>query len=233
MKKTIFLLWIAITFLFIGSCTNAPESDKAATSDSASVAQPTSSSETYKLDTNASKLEWVATKVSGFHSGNVPIKSGEIQAKDNNVVSGNFVLAMKDIAVTGPKENDAASNTKLLNHLKSNDFFEVETNPEAVFQISSVAPFSGSVKDSTDPRQDEISKYKVADPTHTVSGNLTIKGVTKNISFPAKVNITGNSLTALAKFNINRKEWNIVYPGKPDDLIRDDIHIGLSIKADK
>jgi polyisoprenoid-binding protein YceI len=232
MKKLIFLQLAFLLSLFFISCSNAPESDKAATTDSAAVAQ-SSTAESLKVDTTASKLEWVATKVSGIHTGVVPIKSGEMQIKDGNLVAGNFVVLMKELAVTGPKENDEASNKKLLKHLQSKDFFEVDTHPEAVFQITDVKPFSGTVKDSTDPRQNEISKYKVLDPTHTISGNLTIKDVTKNISFPAKVSITGESLTALAKFNINRKDWNIVYPGKPDDLIRDEIHLGISVKAAK
>ena len=95
-------------------------------------------------------------------------------------------------------------------------------------------PYTGNaIKDTVDPRQEEINKYKVTDPTHLVSGNLTLKGVTKNIEFPARITVSGNSAEAIAKFNIDRKDWGIVYPGKPDDLIRDAIHLGISIKAAK
>ena len=66
-----------------------------------------------------------------------------------------------------------------------------------------------------------------------MSGNLTLKGVTKNIEFPARITVSGNIAEAIAKFNIDRKEWGIVYPGQPDDLIRDQIHLGISIKASK
>jgi polyisoprenoid-binding protein YceI len=97
-----------------------------------------------------------------------------------------------------------------------------------------VQPYKGAaIKDSSDARQEEINKYKVLNPTHLVSGNLTLKGVTKNIEFPASITVSGNSAEATAKFNINRKEWGIVYPGKPDDLIRDAIHLGIYIKAAK
>lgn len=90
------------------------------------------------------------------------------------------------------------------------------------------------MKDTADPRQDEINEYKVGNPTHTVSGNLTLKGVTKNIEFPARITVTGgNSAEAVAKFNIDRQHWGLKYPGKPDDLIRDAIHLGLYIKAIK
>jgi polyisoprenoid-binding protein YceI len=66
-----------------------------------------------------------------------------------------------------------------------------------------------------------------------ISGNLTLKGVTKNIEFPARITVSGNAAEAIAKFNIDRKEWGIVYAGKPDDLIRDAVHLGISIKAAK
>ena len=129
---------------------------------------------------------------------------------------------------------DSASINKLTGHLKSADFFDVEKNPEGMFELTAVEKYSGAaVKDSTDARQEQISKYKVTDPTHTVSGNLTLKGVTKNISFPARITVSGNSVEAIAKFNFNRKDWNIVYAGKPDDLIRDNVHLGISIKAEK
>jgi polyisoprenoid-binding protein YceI len=137
------------------------------------------------------------------------------------------------ITVSGPKEVDAKSNAKLLGHLKSADFFDVQKHPEAVFELTELKPFEGAVKDTADPRQDEINEYKVGNPTHTVSGNMTIKGITKNIAFPARITVNGDNAEAVAKFNIDRKEWNIVYPGKPDDLIRDEIHLGVSITAAK
>lgn len=213
------------------ACTNAPDADKAKTSDAKEVSN--SEGESWKVDTSASEIEWVATKVSGYHTGTVNLKSGELLVKDGKPTGGSFVMDMTSIIVSGPKGSDAKSNEKLLGHLKSPDFFEVSAHPIASFVITSITSFSGQVKDTTDPRQETISKYKVANPTHTVSGNLTIKGVTKNIEFPASIVVANNTANAIAKFNIDRTQWNIVYPGKPDDLIRNDIHLGISLKAAK
>jgi len=149
------------------------------------------------------------------------------------LTAGRFTMDMANMVVTGPKGSDATGNTKLLGHLKSGDFFDVTAHPEATFELTGVQPFSGTVQDSVDARQEDISEYRVANPTHTISGNLTIKGTTKNVQFPARVTVSGNQLDALAKFNIDRREWNITYPGQPDDLIRDEIHIGIAIKASK
>ena len=227
--KVSYLLVLAM--FLIAACTDAPESDKATTTEAQEV--NTASGTSFKVDTTASKIEWVATKVTSYHTGTLNVKSGEVTVQDGKITGGNFVLDMTSIVVSGPPGSDAKANAKLLGHLKSPDFFDVAAYPKATFTITSVASFSGTAKDSADPRQESISKYKITNPTHTVSGNLTIKGVTKNITFPAQLTVSGSSADAIAKFNINRKDWDIVYPGKPDDLIRDEVHLGISLKATK
>lgn len=223
--------FIAILFA-LASCTNAPESDEAKTTEAKEVSTD-KSGETWNINTGASNIEWIGTKVSGYHTGIVPLKNGELYVKDGNVTGGKFVMNLANMVVSGPKGSDTASNKKLLGHLKSSDFFDVEKYPDATFDLVEIRPFTGTVKDTTDPRQDEISEYKVGNPTHTVSGNLTMKGITKNIEFPAKITVNGNTAEAIAKFNIDRKVWDLKFPGKPDDLIRDAIHLGISIKAMK
>jgi len=218
--------------LFLGACTDAPESDKAETTDAVNMDQAVAG-EAYTVNTNESNIEWVGTKVSGYHEGEIKLKGGQLMVSENNLVGGNFVIDMPTIAVTGPEGSNEEMDQKLLGHLKSPDFFEIEKHPEATFEITSVAPFTGSVQDSTDARQASISEYKVTDPTHTISGNLTIKGITKNVTFPAKVSVSDNSVNALAKFNVDRTQWNIVYPGQTDDLIRNDIHFGIKVQATK
>ena len=233
MKTNQLTTLLAAALIACISCTNAPKSDEATTSEAKEVTN-SKTGETWKLNASESKVEWVGTKVTGYHTGDVQVKSGEIYVNEGNVTGGRFVLDLANMKVVGPKGVDSASNNKLLGHLKSADFFDVEKNPEGIFEITSVKPYSGNaIKDTTDPRQENISKYKVSDPTHLVSGNLTLKGTTKNIEFPARITVSGNSAEAIAKFNIDRKEWNIVYAGKPDDLIRDAIHLGISIKAIK
>jgi len=231
MKKNNSIYIVVIFLLAIVACTSAPDAEKAKTTEAKEVSA--AAGESLKVDTNESKIEWVATKVSGYHTGTVNVKSGELNVQDGKVTGGNFVLDMTSIVVSGPPGSQEKSNNKLQGHLKSPDFFEVSVHPEATFAITGIIPFSGTVKDTTDPRQESISKYKVANPTHTVSGNLTIKGITKNIEFPASIVVSNNSANAIAKFNVDRREWNVVYPGKPDDLIRNDIHFGISVKAGK
>lgn len=220
-------------FFFFISCTDAPESDKAKTTDAKAVNKD-KSGEVWKLNVSESNIAWVGTKVSGYHTGNVPLKSGEIMVNNGEVTGGKFVMDVNNMNVSGPTPKDTASNNKLLRHLRSDAFFDVAKYPEGAFELTGIQPYKGAaIKDSTDPRQEEISKYKVQNPTHLVSGNLTLRGVTKNIEFPAHISVSGNTAEATAKFNIDRKQWGIIYPGAPDDLIRDEVHLGIYIKATK
>lgn len=227
MKKQNLMYLAALALIGYTSCKDAPESDEATVTEAKEVGAV--SGDSFKVDPAASKIEWIGTKVSGYHQGEIVIRSGSLDVKDSTITGGNFVLDMKSIKITNG--DDTAANNKLRGHLLSPDFFDTEAHPEATFAVTSVQPFTGSVVDSADKRQEGISKYKVANPTHKISGNLTIKGITKNIEFPALVTVTGTSVDALAKFNIDRKLWNIVYPGKPNDLIRDEIHLGIALKA--
>ena len=227
--KSKFLLIGLLAGLF--ACRDAPDSYDAKTTEAKDVNED-KSGEKWNLNTSASKIEWIGTKVSGYHTGEVPLKSGEIFINDGEVTGGKFVMDIANLTVSGPKGSDTAKNKKLLGHLKSADFFDVAKHPEGSFELTGVKPYKGdAIKDTNDVRQDEINEYKVSDPTHLISGNLTLKGITKNIEFPARITVSGNTAEAIAKFNIDRKDWGIVYPGSPDDLIRDLVHLGISIKA--
>ena len=152
------------------SCTSAPESDETKTTEAKDVTE-SKAGETWKLNVSDSKIEWIGTKVSGYHTGIVPLKSGEINVNNGEVTGGKFVMDIANMQVAGPKGSDSTSNTKLLGHLKSADFFDVSQHPDGTFELTSVKPYTGeALKDTTDPRQDEINEYKVTNPTHLVSG---------------------------------------------------------------
>ena len=72
------------------------------------------------------------------------------------------------------------------------------------------------------------------DATHTITGNLTLKGITKSITFPAKVNVADNKITADANFNIDRTQWNIVYGNDEslgDKFIRPEVNLQVHLVA--
>ena len=117
-------------------------------------------------------------------------------------------LEQSRIEITIQTASLYADKEKLTKHLKSPDFFDVAQFPTAVF------------------RSTEIKKEGEG---HLISGDLTLHGVTKRISFPASVAVTEAQVSANSEFSIDRKDFGIVYPGMPDDLIRDLVVIKLSL----
>src|SRR5688572_28534582 len=140
MKRKSFPALILITVLIAAACKNSPESDDTVATAPKELADEKGAS--YIIDTQASSIEWIGTKVSGYHEGKVSIKSGRLTVKNNGIASGTFVLDVANITVTGPKESKVEGNNKLEGHLKSADFFDVGKFPEGTFEITSVQPYT-------------------------------------------------------------------------------------------
>ena len=174
--------------------------------------------QTYVVDADASKMAWIGEKVTGQHNGVIDIKNGEFVV-DGESMSGTFVIDMNSITVLDiPVDNE--NHAKLTGHLKSDDFFSVGTYPEATFTVTKMLPYRA--------REGETANYKI-------TGDLTIKGITNEISFPAQVVIDGDQFSAIADFSVDRSRWNVRYGSGSffdnlgDKLIYDDFHINLNL----
>lgn len=209
MKKLI--LFSAAAVMVLASCVSNPEGKKADTTDSVETVEQITG-EVYKVDPAQSQLVWTGSKVSGQHHGTVDIKSGELLADNGVITGGNFVLDMNTI---NTQDLEGEWKEKLDGHLKSEDFFDVANNPEASFELTSVQ--SGATEGSA-----------------VVSGNLTIKGVSKNITFDVTVEeFTEETVKATADFNIAREDWGVNYAGQQDDLISKEINFKVTLVANK
>ncbi len=195
-----------------------PQGEKAQTGDAQEVTA-TEGDVTMNVDVAASKVEWTGAKPTGQHHGTIAISEGSLMLTDGNIVGGKFTIDMKSIVDLDL--TSAEDNGKLVGHLKSPDFFDAEKYPTAVFVITSVAALSGN-----------------AEATHTITGNLTMKDATKSVTFPAKVTLEGNTLTASTPdFVIDRTQWNVQYGSKTifndlkDKFINDEIGLKISLSA--
>ena len=103
-----------------------------------------------------------------------------------------------------------ADNERLTGHLKSADFFNAAQMPTATFETTAITPQAAN---------------------SLVTGNLTLHGVTKQISFPAKIQVSDDAVEVGADFFINRFDFDIKYAGKADDLIRKEVVLKLKVKA--
>lgn len=212
MKKAFFSL--SVLAVLATACNNAPEADAATTAEAQTAAAAAGAN--YTIDTTTSVVEWLGTKPVGKHHGTFKIKNGEFSIADNNITAGKFTIDVNSLTDLD-MEGDQKAN--LENHLKSADFFDVAKYPNASFEITGVEAVSG---DST--------------ATHKISGNLTLKDSTKNVSFPAKVAVNDNKVTATANFNIDRTQWGMFYGNDQslgDKFIRPEVNIKLNINANK
>jgi polyisoprenoid-binding protein YceI len=149
-----------------------------------------------------STIGFVGSKVTGSHAGGFREFSGVIHVAEGKVTGSSAIEIQMD--------STWSDNERLTEHLKNADFFDVEQFPTAKFTVINVEP-SGTGQE--------------------VTGNLELHGVSKSISFPADIQVANDLVTVRAEFAINRKDFGIVYPGRPDDLIRDNVVIKLDIKA--
>lgn len=178
---------------------------------------------TYKVVSEQSDVKWLGKKVTGSHNGVIQLKNGELKVTDNAVTGGSFVIDMttiKDLDLTDPEYNG-----KLIGHLKSPDFFDVDKNPTSTFEITKVSP---------------ITNAKPGEPNATIDGNLTIKGATHPLSFPATIAVTADTVMAAAKdIKVDRTLYDIRYGSKKffekigDKAINDEFWISVSLTAKK
>ena len=138
----------------------------------------------YKVDAEKSKLTWLGKKVTGQHTGAINIAEGSLSIKSKKVSGGSFVIDMTSIT-------DEDKNERLVGHLKSDDFFSTEKHPKATFVITTITPI-------------EKDQY-------TIKGNLTIKGISNEVEFPATIQSVGKQLTAKAKITVDRTKFDIKF----------------------
>lgn len=156
-------------------------------------AQAKTDIQTFKINTEKSKIEWVGKKVTGQHNGEIKIAKGEITASNGSVNGGNVAIDMNTITCLDMQGEWAE---KLVGHLKSDDFFSVEKHATSTFTIKSVSPIKGA---------------KAGANNATIKGDLTIKGITHEIEFPAIVEIRGVNLVANGEAKIDRTKYDIKY----------------------
>jgi polyisoprenoid-binding protein YceI len=223
MKFTQNLLTLLALSLFLFACGGAPEGEKVEAGEKVETTENASSqAEAFKVNTAESKIMWTGSKVigGGQHTGTMNLQAGDIMVADGNITGGKFVVDVASLANTDLTPEDGKAD--LEGHLKSDDFFDVANHPTAVFEIAKVEAASGD-----------------SGATHTITGNFTLKGVTKSVTIPAKVAIQDGKLIAnTPPFVIDRTQWGVKYGSGvigvvQDEAISDEVGLQLSIAAAK
>lgn len=169
------------------------------------------------LKVKQSEIQWKAYKAlnsNAFsHYGTVQLKAGDVTVnKSRQITGGNFIFDMKTIVADDMKGD--RQKIYLENHLKSDDFFDVDNYPTVFFKIVSVKNQPGKGTNSI------------------VTGNLTIRKTTKTISFPANITWEGNTLKFVSgDFSFNRQDFGLTYNVFEDMIIRDEVEMHVKFSA--
>jgi len=212
--------WMAVpallpAVLFLAACGDPTANyTKAKTEAAKDAPKDTGTGKLLSFSNDGSKLNFLGAKVTTEHPGGFDKFSGTVKLSgdDKNVAQVEVNIDMTTLwaAEKGKGKEDTIED--LTKHLKSPDFFDVEKFPTARFMTTEI-------------------KAGGEGGTHTVTGNLTMRDVTKSITFSATIKVENDTATAQAKFKITRQDWGIVYKGKADDLIRDDVGLEFDIVA--
>ena len=202
---------VALATVLVTGCDDPSKGKAKATTGEAVTATAsqasTGATAKYTFDQTSSKLTFVGSKVTGKHDGGFDKFSGNIDLVDGAPEKSKVSVDIDTTSITTDTE-------KLTGHLKTPDFFDVEKNPKATFVSTSIA------------KGDKPNGY-------SITGNLTIKGKSKSITFPATIMTGADGVSVDAEFSINRRDYDLNYAGKPNDLIRDDVLLKLAIKSKK
>jgi polyisoprenoid-binding protein YceI len=204
---------IILLAAFLAACANpAANKPNAVVSNTNTSAQSTPAARTTKGESIAitpenSKVEFTGSKVTGKHEGGFKTFTGNIdlvngKAEESQV---SFEIQMNSVFT------DTDQVTK---HLQTPDFFDVEKFPKSTFVSTKIVPDTAKGAGN-----------------YTVTGDMTLHGVTKTITFPAKIAVDADKVGVESEFVINRKDFGVAYPGKPDDLIRDEVVLHLNLNG--
>ncbi|GHE63225.1 MULTISPECIES: YceI family protein [Roseivirga] len=234
-------LALAILAAFTVAC-GSKSSDTVETSEAKEVASSTDAT-VVPVNTEKSVITWIGSKPAGKHNGTIAVTEGEVLLKGQEVVGGSFTIDINSLEVLD-LPSDSEWNAKLKGHLMSDDFFDAANHPTATFEITGARAYDANAlqADLDEPETEytpaSLSEIMVENPTHIISGNLTMRGTTKNISFPASVKIENGVVKAVANFNIDRTEWGLKFKERAslaeklkDDFIYNTVNVGFELEA--
>ncbi|MEO6691980.1 MAG: YceI family protein [Saprospiraceae bacterium] len=214
MKNCFKVILLLISISLVLSCKNSGQKDKEVIADSSQKYGTL-----YEVKTDQSIIYWIGKAALTSHNGSVKIKTGSLEIDTyGQIKSGTFKIDMQSISNLDIA--DVKDKKKLEDHLKSVDFFAVDSFPEADFIITKVQYISDSLGN------------------HLITGDLTIKGKVNEINIKANVISSGNTvMVTVPEFTIDRTLWNINYNSSKildlikDKLISDEVKISMKILA--
>jgi polyisoprenoid-binding protein YceI len=203
------------------ACDKAPKGDDAKITEKEEPVAATGTA--FMVDTANSYVKFTGNGVGKNHPGIFKLNYGAVAVEKDSLSGGTFVINVNSMQM---EQQGDDIKSKLRPHLLSGDFFDAAKFGTATFEITNVMPW--------EPKDGEKSLVEGAN--FSISGNLKLKDVTKNITFPAKVDLDGNTLKARANFDIDRTQWKMNYGNDKtlgDKFISETVNIELHLRAQR
>jgi len=211
-----------LTTCLLPSCSDeAPRGDNATISEKKAPADVAGTS--FVVDTTESRIRFTGHGVGKNHPGVFRLSSGTVSVNGNQITGGHFVINIRSMEL---EEKGGIFDEKLRPHLISGDFFDAGNFGSARFEITGIRPYQRGSGDSS----------IMEGANFTVSGNLTLKDVSKNLSFPARIELDDRQLKAKGNFDIDRRQWNMNYGNDKtlgEKFISEKVNIRLDLEARK
>ena len=218
-NKTLAIVATCTVLAFL-SCNNPPEGDNATITEKQEAAKQ--SGMVFTVDSTDSKIKFIGHGVGKKHPGHFRLQSGNVSVNDNRITGGDFIINIRSLEL---EEKGDMFQQKLRPHLLSGDFFDADKFGIAKFEITSVEPY----------QKDKDKDTSIVEGANfNVSGNLTIKGETRNITFPARIDLDNDALKAKADFVIDRTQWKMNYGNDKtlgDKFISEKVNIKMDLVA--
>jgi polyisoprenoid-binding protein YceI len=221
MKVSGYLVAVSLITIITSCGGGEPKGDNATIQEKQETAEVQGAQ--FAVDTTASRVRFTGYGVGKNHPGKFKVSSGTVAIANDKVTGGSFTIDIRSLDL---EQKGGMFDSKLRPHLMSGDFFDAEKFGTAKFDITGVQPYNPNSSDTS----------VVSGANFTVSGNLTLKDQTKNISFPAKIDLDGNTLKAKSNFVIDRTQWQMRYGNDKtlgDKFINEKVDIELDLEAKK
>lgn len=178
---------------------------------------------TFEVDVAASVIRWTGQNLFNHHEGTLKLAAGSLELAQGKLVTGGFTIDMDSIACTDLADHALAA--MLVAHLRTADFFQVGAYPTAGFAMTAARAIPGATEGM---------------PNYEISGALTIRGITREISFPAVIAAADSGhVTAQAHVQLDRTLFGSRYgSGKwfaflGKHVVNDLVQLHLKIHATK
>ena len=162
----------------------------------------------YQVDTKKSVVTWIANTPAGKHNGTIMIDSGYLGIRNDTIVNAELIIDIPSLIIQNISQGSAAYS-EAMHYLMSPRFFAADSFAYGHIIMTDILPINQSGDSTMIEDALHIIRTSTANPTHLARGSLTVRGLTKPVSFPIQIARKNVKITSTGQFSINREDWGL------------------------